>query len=140
MTTNCAAPRTTAGGGRETIDSSTVAILLVDDDPTFRRLARRLLASFGLEVVAEAGTVAEALAAAERVQPSAALVDVQLPDGDGFDLAAQLTAMPWRPRVVMASAQSSGGFDQQARRAGAEAFVLKADLPRAALTVWLSSE
>jgi hypothetical protein len=38
----------------------------------------------------------------------------------------------------MASAQSSGGFHQQAQRAGAEAFVLKADLPRASLSVWLS--
>jgi DNA-binding NarL/FixJ family response regulator len=133
----CAIP--TAGGARETIGGIPVAILVVDDDPTFRRLARRLLAVYGLAVVAEAGSVADGVTTAQSVEPTAALVDVELPDGSGFDLAAQLIAMPWRPRVVMTSAQSSDGFTAQARRAGAEAFVLKDELPRAPLTTWLAN-
>jgi RNA polymerase sigma factor (sigma-70 family) len=116
----------------------TFSVLLVDDDPTFRRLARRLLGVLGLKDVTEAGTVAEALATAVRLEPASALVDVELPDGDGFDLAAKLAGMPWRPRIVVTSAQFSDGFDMQARSAGAEAFVPKSELARAPLKTWLS--
>ena len=72
-----------------------ISVLVVDDDATFRRLARRLLAADGLVVVAEADSVAAALSMAEETKP-AALVDVELPDGDGFELAGRLTALPWR--------------------------------------------
>jgi CheY-like chemotaxis protein len=116
----------------------TFSVLVVDDDPTFRRLARRLLGVLGLKDVTEAGTVAEALAEAVRSEPASALVDVELPDGDGFELASKLTVMPWRPRVVVTSAQFSEGFEVQARNAGAEAFVPKAELARAPLIAWLS--
>jgi DNA-binding NarL/FixJ family response regulator len=112
----------------------------VDDDPTFRRLARLLLAAHGLVVVAEAGTVADALSTAMEVRPTAALVDVELPDGDGFTLAGQLAAMPWSPRVVVTSAQSGRSFPSEARRNGAEAFVVKDDLPLAPLSTWLAAE
>jgi CheY-like chemotaxis protein len=54
-------------------------VLVVDDDATFRRLARLVLATHGLVVVAEAGTVAEARSTAMRVKPDGALVDVELP-------------------------------------------------------------
>jgi DNA-binding NarL/FixJ family response regulator len=117
-----------------------VSVLVVDDDATFRRLARRLLVANGLVVVAEADTVAEGLSSAMSARPDAALVDVELPDGDGFELAGQLTILPWRPRVVVTSVQSNSSFSGEARRRGAEAFVLKADLPRAPLTTWFGSE
>jgi DNA-binding NarL/FixJ family response regulator len=120
------------------IDAIAISVLVVDDDATFRRLAGLVLAAHGLKVVAEAGTVTEALAVASRVRPTAALVDVELPDGDGFDLAGRLTALPWRPRVVVTSVQSHGGFAAEAQRAGAEAFVPKSDLPGAPLASWLS--
>ena len=71
-------------------------VLVVDDDEAFRGLAARLLARLGIGEVVQAGTVAAALAAAERLQPVAALVDVGLPDGDGVELAARLVAAPWR--------------------------------------------
>lgn len=116
------------------------SVLIVDDDPTFRRLARLLLAAHGLTVVAEAGSVAEALSAAKQVRPTAALVDVELPDGDGFTLARELTGMPWSPRVVVTSARSSNDFQAEAERNGAEAFVHKADLPTAPLVTWLNGE
>ena len=115
------------------------SVLVVDDDPTFRRLARRLLAAHGLDVAAEAESVTDALAVAERVRPTAALVDVELPDGDGFALAGQLTAMPWAPRVVVTSVRSDGGYSDEALRSGAEAFVLKADLLKAPLATWLAA-
>jgi CheY-like chemotaxis protein len=117
-----------------------VSVLVVDDDPTFRGLARRLLAANGLAVVAEAGSVAEALSSAMEARPDAALVDVELPDGDGFELAGRLTTLPWRPRVVVTSVQSNDRFSGEARRRGAEAFVLKADLPRAPLATLFAAE
>ena len=74
--------------------------------PTSARLAVRVLARMGLAVVGEAGDVAAAAAAAAELRPDAALVDVGLPDGDGIELAQQLVALPWQPRVVLTSSRS----------------------------------
>jgi CheY-like chemotaxis protein len=81
----------------------TRSVLVVDDDSQFRELAVSLLAASGLTVVAEADSVAAALAAAARFEPSAVLVDVELPDGDGVALARELVALSWHPRVVLTS-------------------------------------
>jgi DNA-binding NarL/FixJ family response regulator len=105
---------------------------------TFRRLARSLLATHGLSDVTEAGSVAEALLIAARLEPTSALVDVELPDGNGFDLAALLVAKPWRPRVVLTSVDFSDSFANQARVVGAGAFISKAELARAPLKTLLS--
>jgi DNA-binding NarL/FixJ family response regulator len=109
------------------------SVLLVDDDPTFRRLARRMLCATGLVVVGEAGTVAAAIAVARAVKPEAALVDVGLPDGDGITLAGELTALPWRPRVVLTSTDPDAAGPEDVRRSGAGAFVAKGELPDAPL-------
>ncbi|MHB8690250.1 MAG: response regulator [Solirubrobacteraceae bacterium] len=118
----------------------TRSVLVIDDDPEFRQLAGRLLAASGLTVVGEAASVAAALAAAVRLQPSAALVDIELPDGDGVTLARQLAAMPWHPRVVLTSIDRDITTDEEARSAGASAFVNKADLPNAPLADLLGGE
>jgi DNA-binding NarL/FixJ family response regulator len=117
-----------------------VSVLIVDDDATFRVLAERLLTEAGLVVVGEAENVADGLSMAEDLRPDAALVDVGLPDGDGFGLARQLTALPWRPRVVLTSVESDIGSDGSVRSAGAQAFVHKADLPDAPLARLLGGE
>jgi CheY-like chemotaxis protein len=105
------------------------SVLVVDDDVAFRRLVIRLLTALGLTVVAEAGTVAAALAICAEVRPDSALVDVGLPDGDGIALAAAITALPWSTRVVLTSSEATAADDATARRAGAVAFIVKADLP-----------
>jgi two-component system nitrate/nitrite response regulator NarL len=105
------------------------SVLVVDDDPEFRKLAGRLLAASGMTVVGEANSVAGALEAAARLEPSAVLVDVELPDGDGITLARQLVALPWHPRVVLTSIDGEITTTDEARHAGARAFVNKADLP-----------
>ena len=76
---------------------------MVDDDPGFGSLAARILGSAGLEVVGTAADAATAMAVAWSLKPDALLVDVGLPDRDGFDLARELAALPWRPRVVLIS-------------------------------------
>jgi DNA-binding NarL/FixJ family response regulator len=111
----------------------TASVLIVDDDPTFRALAIRLIAACGMTVVGEAASVADGLSMAMQLKPSAALVDVGLPDGDGFTLARELAALPWRPRVVLTSVQEDVGSPDAVRRSGAQAFVQKADLPGAPL-------
>jgi two-component system nitrate/nitrite response regulator NarL len=109
------------------------SVLVVDDDPEFRELAGRLLAASGLTVVGEADSVFAALEAAARLEPSAALVDVELPDGDGLTLARQLAALPWHPRIVLTSIDGEITTADEARQAGARAFVHKAELPNASL-------
>ncbi len=116
------------------------SVLVVDDDPEFRNLARRLLAATGVRVVGEAGTVAAALSGADRLKPSAFLVDVELPDGDGVTLARQLAALPWQPRVVLTSVDGDITTAEEARNAGARAFVTKAELPTAPLAQLLGRE
>ena len=63
--------------------------LIVDDHPTFRRMAHRLLGAAGYQVVGEAGD-ALAVAAVRRMRPQFVLLDVLLPDGDGIDVADQI--------------------------------------------------
>jgi DNA-binding NarL/FixJ family response regulator len=109
------------------------SVLIVDDDPVFRGLARRMIVAAGLEVVAEASTVASALAVAGRIRPGAALVDVGLPDGDGVALARELAALPWRPRVVLTSTDADAATPEDVRSSGAGAFVPKDALPNAPL-------
>jgi CheY-like chemotaxis protein len=118
----------------------TRSVLIVDDDPAFRALASRMLGSFGLRVVAEATSVAEALSAAEATKPDAALVDVDLPDGNGISLAHDLTALPWRPRIVLTSVNRMAAAPDDVRRSGALAFIHKADLPNETLKRLLTAE
>jgi DNA-binding NarL/FixJ family response regulator len=109
------------------------AVLVVDDDALFRSLARRLLLSEGLDVVGEAESVATAIAAAHELRPDAVLLDIGLPDGDGISLARELTALPWRPRVVLTSSDPQAASDRDVRASGAGAFIPKDDLPNAPL-------
>jgi CheY-like chemotaxis protein len=116
------------------------SVLVVDDDPVFRQLARRVLAAVGLVVVAEAENVAMAIDLAEAVRPDAVLVDVGLPDGDGVALALRLTSLPWRPRVVLTSTDPDAASEEDLRRSGAGAFVAKHELPNAPLERLLTSD
>jgi CheY-like chemotaxis protein len=101
------------------------SVLVVDDDIAFRELAVRTLRSWGHAVVGVASTVAEALERSAELRPDTVLVDVGLPDGDGFALTQQLVNLPWRPRVVLISSDSDGANRAAAQRAGAAGFVPK---------------
>ena len=109
------------------------SVLVVDDDASFRQLAARTLRSWGFAVVGEAGTFADAVERVSTLRPDAALVDVGLPDGDGFELAQRFAALPWRPRVVVISSDSDHANHAIARRNGAAGFVPKDELLGASL-------
>jgi DNA-binding NarL/FixJ family response regulator len=109
--------------------SMSISVLVVDDDAGFRDVASRLLADLGLTVVGRAGTVAEAIDAAEWHRPPSALVDIGLPDGDGVELAATLSRLPWHPRVLLVSSDPYACTSVEARAAGAIGFLPKTALP-----------
>jgi DNA-binding NarL/FixJ family response regulator len=110
-----------------------VSVLVVDDDAQWRAFMRRLVTAAGLTVVAEAESVASALAAARRHRPAAALVDLGLPDGDGAALAGDLLRLPWALRIVLTSTDPDGMRGCDLGALGIVAFVSKADLPDTAL-------
>ena len=109
------------------------SVLVVDDDPAFRRLAQHMLATFGLALAGEADTAKAAISAAGALRPDAVLLDVGLPDGNGIALASKLASLPWRPRVVLTSTNAEAATPSEVRRSGAEAFVPKDELPSTAL-------
>lgn len=105
-----------------------VRVLLIDDDPSFRSLARDVLGSCGLDVIGEASTAADGIAAATRLRPEAILLDVGLPDRNGILLAGELSALPWGPRILLTSTDPDAINAEAAQRHGACGFVRKHDL------------
>jgi DNA-binding NarL/FixJ family response regulator len=122
------------------LGSVTVTVLVVDDDPAFRGVARRMLAAVGLIVVGEAGTAQTAAEVAQELRPDALLVDVGLPDGDGVALAIQLMALPWRPRVLLTSTDPEAVGPRDVARSGALGFLAKQDLPDAQLELLFAAD
>ena len=98
-------------------------VLIVDDHPSFRATARVLLEAEGFDVVGEAADGASALTEAGRLQPEVVLLDVQLPDIDGFDVAARLTGNADGPVVILVSSRDSSDFGPLVMRSGARGFV-----------------
>lgn len=113
------------------------AVLIVDDDEDFSGLAARVVTRWGHVVVGHAGSVAEALTRALELRPDIVLVDIGLPDGDGFSLTEQLVAMPWRMGVVLISSDSDSANLLAAHRAGAAGFVPKDKLSSAELRTYI---
>ncbi len=103
-----------------------IEVMIVDDHEVVRRgIAEVIDRTDGLRVVAEAGSVAEAMRRATLVHPQVVLVDLQLPDGTGIDILTKL-----REQVPDAKAIILTSFDDDdalaaALRAGARAYVLK---------------
>jgi CheY-like chemotaxis protein len=115
-------------------------VLVIDDDPTFRALAVRMIERLGLSVVGEADTVEAAGVAARKLRPQAALVDVALPDGSGVNLAVELAALPWGPRIVLTSNDRAAVTEALVRSSGAAAFIAKEDLPDGGLGAMLTGQ
>jgi DNA-binding NarL/FixJ family response regulator len=117
---------------------SVPSVLIVDDHPTFRATAHALLEAEGFDVVGEAADGASALEAAERLRPDVILLDVQLPDADGFEVAARLSADGVGARIVLVSSRDGSDFGPLVERSGAVGFIPKAELSGAAVSNLLS--
>ena len=114
-----------------------MSVLIVDDHATFRRAARAILEAEGFVVVGEAADGEEALRAAAELEPTLVLLDVHLPDIDGFQVAAQLTAGNGGPAVIMVSSRDEADYGQLVAESGARGFVPKDELSGAKLAALL---
>jgi DNA-binding NarL/FixJ family response regulator len=103
-------------------------LLIVDDHPGFRVLARRLLEAAGFEVVGEAADGHQAIAAARELRPDVVLLDIQLPDIDGFEVTARLADGGAGPVVVLTSIRDRADYGARVDRCGARGFIPKAEL------------
>ena len=115
-----------------------VRILIVDDHPSFRRCARALLEEDGFAVIGEAEDGEGALEAIGSLRPDVVLLDVQLPDMDGFAVLEQLeTNGTEETQVVLVSSREASDYDGLIRASGARGFISKAELTGAAVRVLL---
>ena len=103
-------------------------VLIIDDNSAFRTAARRLLERAGFVVVAEAGTGASGIREAKTHGPDLAIVDVQLPDFDGFEVAARLAELDVSPRVILISSLDGADFGALVAGSSALGFIPKGEL------------
>jgi len=106
-------------------------VLIVDDHAGFRSAARRLLEEGGFDVVGEAGDGASAVAEVVRLRPELVLLDVQLPDIDGFAVAEQLPSDG--PVVMFTSSRGVASYRRRLEANPGWSFVPKSELTVEAL-------
>jgi DNA-binding NarL/FixJ family response regulator len=112
-------------------------VLIVDDHPSFRATARTLLEAEGFSVVDEAADGREAVAKTKELCPDVVLLDVQLPDIDGFEVARRLAENGCSPAIVLVSSRDAVDFGELVEASGARGFVPKGELTGAALRALL---
>ena len=103
-------------------------ILIVDDHPGFRAAARRLLEIEGYDVVGEAADGLSGIDAARLLRPDLILLDIQLPDVDGFEVCRRLSGDVDAPAIVLTSSRDPSDYGSCLAQAAAAAFVPKAEL------------
>jgi two-component system response regulator EvgA len=103
-------------------------VLVVDDHASFRRCARTLLAAEGFDVVGEAEDGEAGLVLARELEPDLVLLDVQLPDVDGFEVAARLLATNPELKVVLVSSRGRDEYGPLIEASGVRGFISKGDL------------
>jgi DNA-binding NarL/FixJ family response regulator len=117
-----------AGPGAPCHDSTVPRVLIVDDHAGFRATARQVLEAEGFEVVGEAGDGASALECVARLRPDVVLLDVQLPDTNGFEVAEKLCSNGARPDVVLTSSRDASEFGELIDTCGSRGFIPKGEL------------
>jgi DNA-binding NarL/FixJ family response regulator len=113
-------------------------ILIVDDHAGFRTTARRWLEAEGWTVVGEAHDGASALAAAEALHPDVVLLDIGLPDIDGFTVAESFSPDD-PPTVVLISSRDPDGYAEKVAASLAIGFIAKHELDGDGLRAMLSA-
>ena len=108
-------------------------LLLVDDDLGFRAAATALLEAAGFSVRAEAASGHAAIHQAAALRPRLVLVDVQLPDMDGFEVARRLRAGDAPPVVILISTREAVDYGRRVAESGVAGFISKSRLSGAAL-------
>jgi DNA-binding NarL/FixJ family response regulator len=113
-------------------------VLIIDDNPDFRTAARRLLERHEFVVVAEAENGISGIAKAQEHRPDLVLLDVQLPDVDGFEVAERLSRLDAPVEVILTSSLDGTDFGALVVRSSALGFVPKAELSVPAIEALLA--
>ncbi len=108
--------------------------VVVDDQADFRHVARALLEAGGYQVVGEAGSGAEAVTVAVAKRPQVVLLDVQLPDTDGFAVSHELSRLLPATAVILCSVRDATDYGDRVGRSGARGFLSKTALSADAIT------
>ena len=116
------------------------SVLIVDDHAGFRVAARALVDGRHFEVIGEAADGRAALAAAARLRPDVVLLDIRLPDIDGYEVAGLLMRGPTPPKVVLVSTLDAIDVGRRAAASGAHGFVTKSRLTGDTLRRLVQSE
>ncbi len=106
----------------------TRTVVIVDDHAGFRAQATELLEAVGYEVVGSCPDGRSALSAISSLRPDVVLLDVQLPDIDGFGVMAQVDVLAEGPAVVLISTREAADYGGRVGRSGAAGFITKAEL------------
>jgi DNA-binding NarL/FixJ family response regulator len=112
-------------------------LLIVDDHEGFRAFARALLEAEGFDIVGEASSGRQGIAAAAQLHPDVVLLDVILPDIDGFAVCEQITADSGSTDVVLTSSYDVSSYRHSLERSRARGFIAKGELSGAALATLL---
>jgi len=111
-------------------------VLIVDDHPSFRASARRMLEADGYDVVGELDNGDGAVAAVEKLNPEVVLLDVRLPDIDGFEVTRRLLdANGASPQIVLVSSHDFTDLGEAVGASGARGFVAKSELSAEAISL-----
>ena len=103
-------------------------VLIVDDHAGFRAYAREMLESEGFRVVGEAPDAASAIIAARQLEPDIVLLDVRLPDLDGFRASKRIAAANGASAIVLTSSGDVGDLAATLAECPARGFIPKAEL------------
>lgn len=112
-------------------------LLIVDDHAGFRASARALLERHGFEVVGEAENGAAGIRAAGELRPDVVLLDVQLPDADGIEVAARMAEVAPGSAVVLTSSLDPSGLEPFVRASGARGFITKSQISGSRISMLL---
>ena len=108
-------------------------ILIVDDNAGFRLQARAVLSADGFDVVGESADGTSGLAAARRLRPDLLLLDIGLPDVEGFEVARALAVDGPPPQVVLTSSREASAYGPRLADSRVLGFIPKDELSGAAI-------
>ena len=109
-------------------------VVIADDHPSFRACARTVLQAEGFDVIGEAEDGASAIAATRALEPDVLLLDVQLPDIDGFAVCRELGMNGSTPAIVLVSSRDAADYGGLVEASGARGFIPKGELCGCALS------
>jgi DNA-binding NarL/FixJ family response regulator len=118
----------------------TPTVLIVDDHAGFRTQARALLERAGYDVVGEAEDGRSSLEAVRALDPDVVLLDVQLPDLAGFEVARRILEWPDPPAIILVSSRDASDYGRSIDRSGARGFISKTELSAGALAAILEDQ